>query len=278
MDIDMTTTAANSDPLRHVRKLHPAVLRDFDKILVDRHGGDDRAFMVLEDIIGDIAPGAAYRIERDGLTLVSSDMRTGLSNGPTGDGSGLRYAEFEGQWDGEAAGGADVSNILGGNGTLTVRSQKIQVPVADTTPENVASYGATLLKVGDVVEFETSEYLPVTVTNIGETYVKNFLYAEGKGGGAYIEYHDRPHFHMPLEASARGYLLLGKIVGGRYRVSAFAIPNGFAIYTGPNVLHADSFLVGRYAVVYSVTEHFSTVLFKDQNGAMVELEIDEAAR
>lgn len=267
------TTTVSADPLRNVRKLHPVVLRDFDKILVDRHGGDDQAFMVLEDIIGDIAPGAAYLVQGDGLKQVSSDLRTGLSNGPTGDGSRLPYAEFEGTWDGATTGGADNSNILGGNGILTVSSEKITVPVAETTPENVASYGATLLQVGDIIEFETREYLPVTKINIGESYVQNFLYVEGKGGGAYIEYHDRPHFHMPLEDSARGYLLLGKVVDGKYRLSAFAIPRGFAIYTGPNVLHADSFLIGRYAVVYSVTEHFSTVLFKDQSGAMVELEI-----
>lgn len=269
--------SGNSDPFRDVRKVHVNVLRDFDKILVDRHGLDDQAFMVLENLIGHVAPGKAYRIEDQGLTEVAAGTLTALTSAPSKDDTGLRYAEFSGEWDATVEGGADESNILGGNGTLTVPEGVIKVPVIATTAENVAAFGATLLKTGDIIEFQTEEFLPVTVTNIGATYVKNFLYVEGKGGGAYIEYHDRPHFHMPLEDDAHGYLLLAKVVDGQYRAAAFAIPRGFAIYTGPNVLHADSFLIGRYAVVYSVTDHFSTVLFKDGQGRMVEIEIDESS-
>jgi hypothetical protein len=264
------------DPFRSVRMVHPNILRDFAKIMVHRRGNDRNAFMILENIIGDIAPGVSYRVDAGGLTRVSSDEAVGLTSGASAN-DDLAYVEFDGEWNGKAKGCADESNILRGNGTLTVREKVIRVPVAATTDKNVASYGATLLKVGDVLRFETREYLPVTVTNIGSTYVDKFLYIEGKGGGPYIEYHDRPHFHMPLEPSTGGYLLLGKVIAGKYRLSAFAIPFGSAIYTGPNVLHADSFLIGRYAIVYSVTDDFSTVLFKDANGGMARLEVVETA-
>ena len=47
-----------------------------------------------------------------------------------------------------------------------------------------------------------------------------------------------------------------------YGVTAFRIPFGFAVYSGPRVIHNDSYLVGAYSVVYAVTEHFSTVMLK----------------
>jgi len=120
------------------------------------------------------------------------------------------------------------------------------------------------------VVFETARNLPVTITNFGPAYARDFLQIDGKGGGAFVEYHDFPHLHMPIENTARGHFLLGRADGGDYLLSAFRIPYGQAIYTPPNALHADPFLIGRYLIVYSVTRHYSTVVFRTGDGRIVE--------
>ena len=91
-------------------------------------------------------------------------------------------------------------------------------------------------------------------TNFGPTYVANFLQLADKGGGVFVEYHDFPHLRMPLEPPAHGHFLLGRQDGDDYLLSAFPIPPNTALYTPPGALRADPFLVGRYLVVYGMTE------------------------
>ena len=130
-----------------------------------------------------------------------------------------------------------------------------------------------LAAVGDPVVFESNQNLPVTIMNIGPAYVSDYLHVEGRGGGAFIEYHDRPHLHMPLERSAEGHILLGRVDGDEYLFSGFKIPFGFAIYTFPFTLHADPYLVGRYLVVYSMTTNYSTVVFQTPDSKIVHTQI-----
>jgi hypothetical protein len=39
------------------------------------------------------------------------------------------------------------------------------------------------------------------------------------------------------------------------------------------VLHADPYLIGRYLVIYSVTENFSNVVFRAPDGGMVDVRV-----
>jgi len=68
-------------------------------------------------------------------------------------------------------------------------------------------------------------------------------------------------------------MIIGHQKDGEYRLSAYKIPFGYGIYTPPHLLHADAFLVGRYIVVYSVTENFSTVILKSKNNELVDVRI-----
>ena len=117
--------------------------------------------------------------------------------------------------------------------------------------------------------------LPITVMNIGQNYAKHYLLHENKGGGSYLEYHDVPHFHMPLNEKSCGHIILGKIINDICHLSAFKIPYGYAIYIKPNVIHCDGFLVGDYLVVYTITDKYSTVLLKNDNG-IIDVNINEA--
>ena len=94
--------------------------------------------------------------------------------------------------------------------------------------------------------------------DFGADFPPRWLHVAEKGGGSYLEWHDRPHLHMPLDADAGGYLILGRRDGDDYVVSAFRILFGSAVYIPPEVLHADPYLVGNYLVIYSVTKNFPT--------------------
>lgn len=160
------------------------------------------------------------------------------------------------------------SNILGQNYTLLLNETELNIPVAETTPENLAYYGAILLQVGDKVNFNHSVDLPVTKMNIGKNYVKGFLLNEELGGGCYLEYHNTPHFHMPLNENSSGYLILSKVTNQGCHLSAFKIPFGYAIYTKPLAIHCDAYLNGDYLVVYTVTDTYLTLLLKTKINKM----------
>ena len=106
---------------------------------------------------------------------------------------------------------------------------------------------------------------------VGENYVPDYIYPIG--GGIYLEYHDFPHFHMPVNSECRGYLILGKYQDGDILLSAFKIPCGYAIYTPPQVIHNDIFLIGRYIVVYALTREYSTVTLRDKEGECLPVDV-----
>jgi hypothetical protein len=179
-----------------------------------------------------------------------------------------------GDWDDRVRTVVEGANILGGNGcyTLAAREDTLVVPVAKTTAENLAYYGCSLLRVGDVTSFESTGDLPVTITSVGHNYVKGYLLNESLGGGAYLEVHDRPHFHMPLRADAKGHLIIGRRdTDGTRTISAFQVPFGYGIQMAPWAIHSDAHLIGRFMVIYSATASFSTLIVRKEDGALANV-------
>ncbi len=245
------------------------ILRTLDRLMVDRCGDDPQSFMRTEDVIGHVAPGRRYRIDADRLSAVVSPPSLAERAGGSAAPDPPPHVRIRGIWDAKENFPAVNANLFGGLGTLTLAEGGFSVPEAPASDDALAFYGARLLSVGDVLAFETDSNLPVTILHIGPAYVADFLQVEGRGGGTFIEYHDKPHLHMPLDADARGHLLLGRAEGEDYLLSAFEVPAGRAVYTPPDVLHADSFLIGRYLVIYAVTERYSTVIFRSPDGLPV---------
>ena len=150
----------------------------------------------------------------------------------------------------------------------------------EATAEALAFYSARLVKPGESFSFENDVPLPVAHMRIGSGYVDGYIRHPQRGGGIYMEYHDRPHFHLPRERECGGYLMLGKVLQSdepkyfddspelikphytsqTFAVTGFKIPFGYAVFTGRNVLHNDSYLFGAYSVVYSVTENYRCAL------------------
>ena len=245
---------------------------EYDNIKVKRIGDDPHSFMVTEDIIGCVKPEKYYKATLKGLgeTDAKIDLVVNSKTKET-----IKYREVTGKWFPAKKNEYNDANLLGGFGTLEIDETTLEIPEVLATEQSLAFYGAKLIKINDVLQFETNEELPVTIMNIGKNYVEDYLKIPNLGGGTYIEHHDRPHFHLPIEPSASGHMIIGDIKDEVYRLSAFRIPYGFGIYTPPNLLHADAYLIGRYIVVYSVTEDYSTVLFKTKNDKLVDVSIQK---
>ena len=243
---------------------------EFEDIKVKRSGATPNSFMITEDVIGSVLPGRKYKASINGL--IETNAKSTIKNIDF-DIVEPKYISIDGDWMPEGNDISSNANLLGGFGTLKINDRVLNIPGNLATHANLAYYGAKLVKLDDIFEFETEAELPVTIMNIGSAYVEEYLKIESLGGGAYIEYHDRPHFHLPIDAEAKGQMIIGHQKDGEYRLSAYRIPFGYGIYTPPHLLHADAFLVGRYIVVYSVTENFSTVLLKSKRNELVDVKI-----
>lgn len=241
----------------------------YANIVVDRRGSTTNSFMRTVDVVGEVSPRRTYLIGTDKLTEIPYKY-VGISVHDTI----VRpsYSILAGRWM-DNKDGYDQSNILGGIGSLIANTPRLYVPGEVATAKKVAFYGAQLVSVGDGINFETDTKLPVTVMNVGSRYVQDYIMEQNGANGVYLEHHDRPHFHMPLNDEAAGYLVLGKKSGHSYLLTGFRIPYGYAVYTPPNVIHNDCFLIGRYLVVYSQTLNYSTVRLVDGEGAPVTVSI-----
>jgi hypothetical protein len=255
------------DAPRISKDLPDDIRSTIDQIVVDRCGPDPRSFMRTEGIIGHVAPDISYRIDSEQLTPVAD---TAISPPPSpGNQTPPPHVRLAGVWNATENVDSANANIFGGLGTLTIARSAFHIPAAPSTDSALAFYRARLLRHGDIVAFEASHNMPVTVTDYGSEYANGFLHVDGLGSGSFIEYHAPPHLHMPLDPSASGHMVLGRSEGDDYLLSAFRIPYGTALYTSANVLHADPYLVGRYLVIYSPTDEYSTVVFRSGDGAIV---------
>lgn len=249
----------------------PAALVDaIPDLTVNRVGTTDTAYMRTEGFLGHCEPGETYRVTiDDGFTPAAGEPEP--LSGPVVP----PHLVLDGDWDENVDFVRDEVNILGGNGRYTLRdgATSIVLPVAEPTPGHLAFYNSALVKSGALVRFEATDILPVTVTSVGTDYPENYLLREDFGGGAYLEIHDRPHFHMPMDRSCGGYMILGKQdADGTRRVSAFRIPFGYGLHMGPWAIHNDAYITGRHIVIYSKTTEFSSVILRDENAALATIE------
>lgn len=249
------------------------IMSKVDELWVERLGPNEDSHMCTLAISDFAIPGRPYCMTKDNLVAASSsDIEIAqMNSSPATD---IPSILIPGKWvkaDQNTKG--NPANILGGDGRFNSTLVGIEIPVADTNGENLAYYGAILCNEGSAVIFDTDAPLPVTLMEIGERYAYDYLQDSDLGGGVYIEYHDRPHFHMPIDKHAGGYLLLGKFETGGIRISAFRIAYGQGILTPGGVLHNDAFLYGRYRVIYSVTPNFSTVILHGPAGELQQVKI-----
>ena len=270
MSLDMS-----SDVFAQMRELPADLQKDLPILLVNRKGSTDSAYMRTENIVGYVEPGKLYRLTWQGLRPESDQQGDST---PLVKAAAPDHAVVRGDWISEVDLAMEDSNILGGMGSFLLPDGEdtLTIPVAEATPEALAFYDSHLLNVGETIRFDAKANLPVTITAVGEHYAEAYLMDEQKGGGTYLEVHDRPHFHMPLHKDAGGYLIIGKrCQDGLDRISAFKIPYGCAVAMAPWCIHSDAYLVGRYMVIYSATPEFSTVILREKSGQLAKIEFSK---
>ncbi len=241
----------------------------YHSLRVHRRGDTPQAFMQTTRIVGEVNPHTVYQIA--GHTLHPSHKPPSKPVQAT---QHPPHTCLQGQWIDPTHTSPHPSNILGDIGSFLATTHSLTIPMAPTTPANLAYYGAQHICPHTPFQFETDTCLPLFEMTIGSDYITRYMLQQKHAGGIYIEYHDKPHFHMPLHPHAHGHLILGKkITPYLYHLSAFAIPYTTAIYTSPGTIHNDSFLVGRYLVAYTTTPHFSTVRLLTASKAILPVSI-----
>lgn len=254
---------ADSAPTFALSRFH----LDLGRLWLDRKGDNANAYMRTVKVLAPVLSPKFSVFIKNGTVARSS-----VPGRPPQKIQGIKPPQtcFTGMWKGKNE-GESKGSVLGGIGELIMVKSIINIPVVTASRENLAHYDARLILDGDVLDVESPVPLVMTDISVGETYVSDFLMNKKYGGGAYLEYHDTPHFHMPQDKEADGVLILGARENELFCLTAFKILYGSGVYTPPYVLHSDAHLVGRYMVMYTYTENFSTVNLKTEKDELVEV-------
>jgi hypothetical protein len=290
------------DNLFNIRKMPQSIISQTGALMVARLGTDTTSYMIVKDYIGYLSPQKVYKLaaidvskiqskiysdtyKGTEVTLIECDA-TNPKNMPVNAINRLAadqkfsppiHARLHGRWKKHEKIAKNNANILGGCSIFTDTGKaELDVPVITATDEALAFYGAYLLTLGQTIQFESKQELPITVMEVGETYIDNYIMQEGFGGGEYIEFHNEPHFWMPTSSESKGFILLGRHIEGVYYLTAFKIPFGFGVYASPLVIHADSFVIGEYLVVYTVASEYSTVILENKENQPIKIHFYDA--
>jgi len=157
------------------------------------------------------------------------------------------------------------NNILGKNLFILINDEILKIPVEVATNENLNYYLCSLIENGDTFNLYNNNDIQNINISIGNNYFKDYILQSGLGDGLYIEIHDTPHFHQPLNSNCYGYIIIGKIKKDVLIMTAFSIPFGKAIYIPPNTYHCDACLIGDYNVIYTITGNYKTYLIYNED-------------
>jgi len=197
----------------------------------------------------------------------------------------------------------DKSNLLGGYGWLkftNVQSLRIEIEVFElkSNPDDadvgafvntMKQFHAELVTVGECFPFDLTgsstlrKHFLFYDMQIGVNYLHQYIFKLGDEAGAYLEWHEQPHYHQPMNADSGGFLILARYVDAdgntikdkhpgdkgtetvHLQIKGFKIPFGRSVYMHPYALHADNTLIGDYLVGYTRADHNSVVRVKNKN-------------
>lgn len=163
------------------------------------------------------------------------------------------------------------NNILGNNSIFYSKLNNIKIPIIEFTNELLDFFKCTIINEGDVIQLHNEIEMPLFRIKIGKNYKNDYLLKDGLGDGFYIETHNTPHIHQPINADAHGFVVLGKKIENILLLSKVRIPFGKALYIPSNIFHNDSFLIGEYNVLYTKTDNYQTYLFKNYDNTITNI-------
>ncbi len=162
------------------------------------------------------------------------------------------------------------NNILGSS-DLFIYNNNFEIPEVITNQATLNFYGCKLIKSGDIFNLQNNKPMPLFEITVGSDYVQNYLLQENLGNGFYIESHNTPHYHQPLNSDSTGHIILAKRFENQLIMSKFKIPLGFGLYTPPYVYHSDAYLVGNYNVIYNKADDYQTFMFKNNENNIINV-------
>jgi hypothetical protein len=237
-------------------------MKSISDIIIRRLGRTVTSYMTTTNIVKNIYPNVNYKVLRNNLL----DLPDYKLDKPYNYSLSIpKYIDIDNNWDKDSIIMNKDSNILG-NFNKFKTSLIIDLPINIATYSNVNYYGSKLFTTNDLIKFNFNyNSLPLTYVSIGKTYVKDYLEVKELGGGQYLEIHDNPHYHSALNQDNSGFIILGKEIDNKIRLSGFIIPWNCGLYTPGNIIHSDGNLVGNWMVCYSKTTNYSTALLRDGN-------------
>lgn len=173
------------------------------------------------------------------------------------------HVELAAEWDNTPSVSGHGKNLFGDNGCLYVGQDHLSVPVVEATEENLAYYGAVLIKPGETFTFPDDEFW-LWFLFAGDKHVPDYLMTE-RGGGFWLEIHDdQPHINFPVGDGGGSYPL------GRWsssekthlHITSFKIPEGHGLYVRKGAMHSGACLSGHFIEGYKTPEQSLTVHMK----------------
>jgi hypothetical protein len=236
-------------------------MNSLSDIIIRRLGRTVTSYMITTNFVKNIYPNVNYKVLRNNLL----DLPDYKLDKPYNHLASIpKYIDIDNNWNKNGIIANKDSNILG-NFNKFKTSSTINLPINIATYSNVIYYGAKLFATTDLIKFNFNYHsLPLTYVSIGKTYVKDYLEVKELGGGQYLEIHDNPHYHSALNKDNSGFIILGKEIDNKIRLSGFIIPWNYGLYTPGNIIHSDGNLVGNWMVCYSKTKIYSTALLRDK--------------
>lgn len=251
---------------------------NYQDIFVNRIGKTPESFMRTNKLVQVFKPDSLLKFEKFNLHLQktknllkpkpntenkSSVKFTQVQN--------INFVQIKGKFVKSFLAEKTSNNILGVNDFFITQCKFITIPETKATEETLEIFNCKLIKPGDIFSFNSNKELPLFEVSVGPEYVQEYLLKENFGNGFYIETHDTPHYHQPIDTNSCGFLVLGLIVESELILTKFKIPFGYGVYMEPKTLHSDAFLVGNYHVVYTKTQEYSTYLFMNQDNTIIQV-------
>ena len=246
------------------------------QLMIHRKGETENAFMKTNHCIAIIPPYSYCMLFNTVLSVVncdndSDDNDISSKNIPIPYQCCIPVIETERN----AAKNVD-NNILGSNHILNTlnRIEQISIPIAECNSTNLSYYGAKLIT-PERPYFTLDNALPMPLFNmtIGCDYIKDYLIQPGLGNGFYMEKHNTPHIHIPVDNSSSGYYILGTIIDNSLYATAFQIPVNCAIYTPSNIYHCDAALIGNWNVMYACASQYITYIIHNNDNTIPTLKL-----
>lgn len=259
-------------PLTKISKNLPEEIKaKLERVINYRFGILPESNMITTEVLSCVEPHKIYRFTLGSLSPVKdSNQQARVSEAIITP----KYTEIEGEWTAQLSHARKEANVLGKFGSFYTKETTITLQVEEATKEKLAYYGAVLLNEGDDMLMADSEALPVNVVRFDRNYREGYLKLPEYGGGYYLEVHNTPHLWSHLSPEGAGVLLLGKnIKQNFYHLSAFTIPFPKAIYIPGGVIHCDGLLIGDVMAIYTVTPQYSTVIIKDLDDNVVNIQL-----